>query len=153
MANWLDEWKERGIPEAEWPVEHENPAAKVIECHRATAEERRVRGSPRFEIYTLGLDGEDIAGVHIDFVPDYARGIAFDHADIWGVTIKERGLKGLYFQPPEKPMVWNIFVEGCLVLSNVRFDLGNEYMPARFKANRPVNTPGNYVYRIKFEMK
>ena len=154
MASWRDDWVDREIPEDEWPVEHPNPIAKVKRVHRRTAKENRP-GLSKFYCDVYGADRELVGGVRIGFDTAPSEAIAYDHPNAWGLTGGRKGNLGhLEYEHPRTPTRYMVYVNEVLVLSNLRLDLGYEYIGGGVTRGtwRPVNRPGVYSYDLEFEL-
>lgn len=153
--DWQTDWEKRDIPEDEWPIEHGNDVCVVTRCERRTPEKNRP-GLGTFYCRVYDSDGNLIGGIKIGFDTEQGdEGIAYDHPNIWGVTGRTKGNLGyLQYDHPRVPSRYTISVFDRVVLSNVRLDLGNEYvrggaMPGTW---RPINQPGVYSYDIDFQL-
>ena len=104
------------------------------------------------KIYVRVVDGRNVPvpGVKVRFDTEPSKGIAYDHADIWGITDEDGYLEWDHFGVPTRYRLWMEDDEYPLI-EDIRTDLGNEYCSAGILTGgwRPVNRPGVYSYRIE----
>lgn len=153
--SWQDDWIERGIPEEEWPnvLENEDWEIKVLE--RLTAYKNRP-GEKKMYVNTKGIDGQRVGAVRIGFDVEGGEAIAFDHKNIYGYTGTRHGNLGfLVWEHFGKPTRYIVTIEGKIIVTNLRTDLGNEYpmLGEQIISYRPVNRPGIYSYRFEIQKK
>ena len=160
---WIRRWKEEGLSEDEFPWDelprvHYSTVWEVQRCWRRTACDNRP-GLKMFYVNVNDENGEPLGGVRIGFdtePPD--TGVVYDHPNIWGRTGTRRGREGYaewdHLGVPTRYILW---VDGELLIENLRTDLGNEYCNAgpRWEPRgwRPVNKPGVYSYDVEIQWK
>jgi len=154
---WQDEWKDRSIPEAEWPVVRDSDTYLITRIHRRTAWENR----PGYKMLRVRIvrDGQPIGGVFVRFDTQPSEGIAFDHPNIWGVTGRKEGNLGyIEWDTFGIPTRYRLFTDDSdePLIDNIRTDLGNEYPvpPGAVEPTswRPTNRPGFYSYDIESKL-
>ena len=160
---WIRRWKEEGLSEDEFPwdelpIVHDSDVWEVRRCWRRTACDNRP-GLGRFYINVKDENGGALGNVRIGFDTEPGdSGTIYDHPDIWGWTGTRRGREGYaewdHFGIPTRYMM---YVDGELLIENIRADLGNEYCQPGSVWNpsgwRPVNRPGVYSYTIELQRK
>jgi len=117
--------------------------------HRRSACENRP-GLSMIRITVLDKDGLPLKGVKVGFDTEPARGIAYDHPDIWGLTDENGYLEWNHFGVPTQYRLW---AGGVLTVVNIRTDLGNEYCGTGLGSWRPVNLPGIYSWDILLQQR
>lgn len=149
---WQTDWLERGIPPDEWPVVLDSTEWEVLGITRVSACNNRP-GYGRFYMRALSASGGFLGAVTVAFDTTPSEGVAYDHMNIWGITGTGQGNLGyLEWNHLRVPTRYRIYVEGVLLVDNIRTDLGNEYCKppgaAPWTGNVPVNRPGIYSYLV-----
>ncbi len=105
-------------------------------------------GLRNFYVMILGKDGKGVyeAEVGLDTVASHGR--AYDHKNIYGLTDENGYLEWMHLGIPT---VYNLFINGELVVENIRLDAGNEYCGTGRGSWRPVNKPGTYSFWFELQ--
>lgn len=122
----------------------------TMKKHRLTACENR---PGREMIYVRVLDEDSpIYEAEVGFDTDPSHGVVYDHPDWWGLT-DENGY--VEWRHLGIATIYDMFVDGELVVENIRLDLGNEYCrpPGSpwYMGRRPINRPGIYSYWFELQ--
>jgi len=114
----------------------------TMKKHRLSACDNR---SGRKIVYVKVLDeeGKGLYDVEVGFDTEPSHGIVYDHPDFWGPT-DENGY--IEWNHLGIPTVYDMYVDGEPVVTNIRTDFGNEYCGTGIGSWRPVNRPGIYSY-------
>ena len=134
------------------PVYHDNPLF-AAETWRVGACEAKTGGNQWFTVFACEAGGKPLAGVEIRWDIEWGAGMVADQPN-WVGTTNEWGV--CHFQHPSSSTRYKLFVDGELVLSNVRTDLDvdwycNPYYDPGTGAMwgwQKINKPGLYGYYV-----
>ena len=152
IDEWIERWEREGLPEDEWPLDElprtrESPNWTVVRAWRRTACQNRSRDSK------IWVQAPAETYIRIEY--EYGKGQAFDRPNIGGV-VDDHGYLWWYNAKRTAGRM-KVYVDGELLVENLRFDLRPEYCKPPgspwFKGNRPTNKPGQFVYDIVVERK
>lgn len=130
---------------------------KVIHKQKLSACDNRP-GLKKIYVRVVDEKGEGLHRVKVRFGWESGEGMAYDHANIWGLTDEQGFIEWDHFGVPTRYMFWMEDDETPLI-ENIRTDLGYEYcnpgtwQPWAPGGWRPVNRPGIYSYRFVIERK
>jgi len=110
--------------------------------HRLTACENKP-GLKMIYVKVLDEKGRGIYEAEVGFNTEPSHGIVYDHPDFRGLT-DENGY--ISWDSLGIPTIYNLSIDGEVVVQNIRLDLGNEYCGVGLGSWRPVNRPGIYSY-------
>jgi len=140
---------------SEFPKVNPNDAWKVNYHERLSAKDNRP-GLKKLYLRIVDDKGDGLSGIKVRFDCEHGRGMAFDHANVWGRTGDQGFIEWDHYGVPTHYMIWMEDDETPLI-ENIRTDLRNEYhreswWDSKF-GNRPVNKPGVFSYRFQIQAK
>jgi len=115
--------------------------------HRLSACDNRP-GLKMIYVTVLDVDGRPIYEAEVGFDTEPSHGIIYDHPDFWGLTDENGYVEWNHLGIPTQ---YNLYIDGHLVVQNIRMDLGNEYCGTGIGSWRPVNRPGIYSYWLELQ--
>jgi hypothetical protein len=134
------------------PIYHDNPLF-AAQAWRLSACEAKAGNNRWLTVFARGVQDEPLAGMDIHWDVEGNSGVVADRPR-WMGTTDERGI--CRFRHPGRPARYELYVNGVLVLSNVRTDLNvdcycHPYCDPKSGATwswRKINKPGFYGYYV-----